>query len=534
MNVLINKIHKSDNDIVWHLSAQFPGPTAPRDFVVCLLSLDTMKQTKVSEKQIDEQYMVVSIPVDHHDAPVRDGMVRGQYESVEIIRKVKDWDQKWKSTDQVHVVDHHGRDRAHTIGFSESRGFSAKGEGIDLRDADEDAGSDLVEWIMITRSDPGGGIPRFMVERGTPSSIANDAVKFLDWATSKENIPVETDDIEELTTPIDEKLSLYKTRSRSDGSTFEPSKATDTGVISSLTSVVRDGFEKYAPGVPQSLSKLMPGQDDTIDDDDSDDTDSSSLDSFASAEQFTTAEEQPLSSTHVDLLRQPEGEASSISSLNSVQTTDSNLESKLAKLEEKKKSLDSEYDKVTKRDEVKAQEALSKEAKEAAKVKERLERERQKREAKYAKEMKKLDQKRKREERKAEEKRQKALEGDALGQMRRERDQAKRMAEVLKQENEIFKDRVRDLQRENTLIVQRVSKLSGGREMLREIKTLVASPNSSKSNVHVNMQPGNGAVGAKDQTRARSTSPAATTRSSDSSLNSGIKESGKGVANDES
>ncbi|KFY83257.1 hypothetical protein V500_10118, partial [Pseudogymnoascus sp. VKM F-4518 (FW-2643)] len=41
-----------------------------------------------------------------------------------------------------------------------------------------------VEWIMLTRSDPGGSVPRFMVERGTPGSIVADAAKFLNWACS--------------------------------------------------------------------------------------------------------------------------------------------------------------------------------------------------------------------------------------------------------------------------------------------------------------------------------------------------------------
>ncbi|KAL1973734.1 hypothetical protein VTN31DRAFT_5294 [Thermomyces dupontii] len=36
---------------------------------------------------------------------------------------------------------------------------------------------------MITRSDPGGNVPRWMVERGTPKSIAGDAAKFLNWVS---------------------------------------------------------------------------------------------------------------------------------------------------------------------------------------------------------------------------------------------------------------------------------------------------------------------------------------------------------------
>ncbi len=113
--------------------------------------------------------------------------------------------------------------------------------------------SNLVEWIMITRSDPGGGIPRFMVERGTPGSIASDAVKFLDWAASG---PASSIDSEASSVQINDDSSgqnidtladdrterLY--RARSDSSTFEPSKPTDTGVIAALTSAVRAGVRQ--------------------------------------------------------------------------------------------------------------------------------------------------------------------------------------------------------------------------------------------------------------------------------------------------
>lgn len=45
-----------------------------------------------------------------------------------------------------------------------------------------------VEWIMITRSDPGGSVPRWMVERGTPGGIIKDAERFLDWAAGNHNL----------------------------------------------------------------------------------------------------------------------------------------------------------------------------------------------------------------------------------------------------------------------------------------------------------------------------------------------------------
>lgn len=45
-----------------------------------------------------------------------------------------------------------------------------------------------VEWIMITRSDPGGSVPRWMVERGTPGGIVRDAEKFFNWAAANHTL----------------------------------------------------------------------------------------------------------------------------------------------------------------------------------------------------------------------------------------------------------------------------------------------------------------------------------------------------------
>lgn len=53
-----------------------------------------------------------------------------------------------------------------------------------------------VEWIMITRSDPGGSVPRWMVERGTPSGIIKDAERFLDWAAGNHNLAEHPSDAE--------------------------------------------------------------------------------------------------------------------------------------------------------------------------------------------------------------------------------------------------------------------------------------------------------------------------------------------------
>jgi hypothetical protein len=81
--------------------------------------------------------------------------------------------------DDISVVE--TRTRGHTISFDKSRGFTAKGEGMDVPREDDESECNPVEWIMITRSDPGGSVPRFMIERGTPGGIVADASKFLNW-----------------------------------------------------------------------------------------------------------------------------------------------------------------------------------------------------------------------------------------------------------------------------------------------------------------------------------------------------------------
>lgn len=222
---------------VYHLSAQFPGPTTPRDFVTMLMT------TERTEEGGPRQFMIVSKPCIHPQTPEREGFIRGQYQSVELIREVPVLPSRTKSASMNDLAvagqpkkpkqerkraesqtsslgrdavlrnansshpapDEHGIDapapapaagqtppvrtpsedtrrRGHTISFAGSRGTDAKGEYHDI--PADDPERNPVEWIMLTRSDPGGLVPRFMVERGTPGSIVADAAKFLNWACS--------------------------------------------------------------------------------------------------------------------------------------------------------------------------------------------------------------------------------------------------------------------------------------------------------------------------------------------------------------
>ena len=76
--------------------------------------------------------------------------------------------------------DETGRKRGKTIGTT--------GVG-DVADDDDDYET-MVEWLMVTRSDPGGSVPRFMIERGTPPGIAGDANKFLQWTLHTTLLPL--------------------------------------------------------------------------------------------------------------------------------------------------------------------------------------------------------------------------------------------------------------------------------------------------------------------------------------------------------
>ncbi|KAL6233424.1 hypothetical protein BDW75DRAFT_191302 [Aspergillus navahoensis] len=138
---------------VYHVSASFPRPTTSRDFVVMIV---TWEEGFVENEGVDgngiqreeregRSWMMVSKPVEHPDAPEGEEYIRGQYESVEMIREI--------------LVDQDGSD------------------------TDAESESNPVEWTMVTRSDPGGTIPRWMVEKGTPKSICTDAAKFLEWAS---------------------------------------------------------------------------------------------------------------------------------------------------------------------------------------------------------------------------------------------------------------------------------------------------------------------------------------------------------------
>ncbi|KAK6515408.1 hypothetical protein TWF506_007744 [Arthrobotrys conoides] len=253
---------------VYHLSAQFPGPSAPRDFVTACITSSSSAPPRTSNAtkagMQGREFTMVSRPLNHSSAPEQSGFVRGKYESIEFIREIipDDGEEESAPRRSMSVSDltqrasvllsvddasrQVGRRRSRTVGESPRKAVSfeestangnavsrtgtfgsdplkghrasrlreaisaddlpedeekkvpsadvaeqkVKSTGVAVEEGDMDSlegdgETNPVEWIMLTRSDPGGSVPRFMVERGTPGSIIKDAEKFLDWACEK-------------------------------------------------------------------------------------------------------------------------------------------------------------------------------------------------------------------------------------------------------------------------------------------------------------------------------------------------------------
>lgn len=453
-------------------------------------------------KLVPRHWMVVSVPIDHPEAPARQGLVRGSYESVEMIREIPLTPSKSKSTPNLVNTDgtERGRARGSTIGYAESRGESAKGERMDNHGSSaDDPESNPVEWIMVTRSDPGGGIPRFMVERGTPASITADAAKFLDWATTIEDTP----DIEEDSRPSQEGVTQQRpahqikhqsteysaaagnghlagvspqaTRSES---TFEPSHPSHTGVIASLTSAVQSGIEMYAPLVVQNnLPEFMhPSSRRGYDSDTSSSDDS--FESFDDAIDYRTAYEGPRSpdplASESDLSMFPDDSSGITEKGLERRGTDSTdhvrYEKELAKLTAKRKQLDDRMERGREDKAKRTRELDEKDEKDAEKTKEKIEKEKKKQEGKYEKELRKLEQKKEKEAKRLEDRQRKNRNKDQLSRVTRERNEYRRQVEILRRENELLHLQLGDLQNQNTLLVQKVGKTGAGNDILTAVR----------------------------------------------------------------
>ncbi|KAL8714250.1 MAG: hypothetical protein Q9220_001979 [cf. Caloplaca sp. 1 TL-2023] len=571
---------------VYHLSAQFPGPTTPRDFVTLLVTSSTALEISASSStpgpghernpsytsKAPRHFMVLSKPCMHPDCPPRDGYVRGNYESIEFIREIPVKPKKSSSTtDLPHLAwrtdntpsvekaalvrsaqqvlekgssgdemladmnaDGHvplakdvlvqeGRKRGKTISFAESRGVRAKGEAVDTpHDAfDDPAEQNPVEWIMITRSDPGGNVPRFMVERGTPAGIVSDASKFLDWACKKEH-PVK-DDYGEQADQVDqdidrkgghrESLEQYQTNGHLAGleeetpasaessmtltegiatspSTVKGAQNQEEGAITTLATAMVAGLESYAP---QVVLDRLPGHQQEVSSSSwlsnnpvpaasngrTNASEAASIASTSDTASFASAED------HFD---DDDDDASSKSpkSLNSTPKKSpaaggDRQQRELSKLEQRKKALDDQLARTREKETKDRAELTSREEERIRKAEEKHARETAKYEERFQKEVAKLEAKRQKDEQKSIEKKKKAEDKDEKVRLLKERDAARSEAESLKKEAELLKEQIGALQKENTVLVSKIGKLEGGKKALGELQAELESDGRSRS-----------------------------------------------------
>ncbi|KAL9114971.1 MAG: hypothetical protein Q9227_001214 [Pyrenula ochraceoflavens] len=558
---------------VYHLSAQFPGPTTPRDFVTFLVtSSSSMKEQKKDGDRLERpprHYTIISKPCDHPDTQPRDGFIRGSYESVEFIREVPRRPKRSQSsidlarlrgksppldrsamlrnsekTNTLPMQQPNGnandnsrmsprvaasddaddrrrstsRGRGATISFAESRGRSAKGEAFDNPNFEDlDPERNPIEWIMITRSDPGGSVPRFMVERGTPSSIVADASKFLDWACQAEHPDIDADEEVEQNQDdptlkignfesfqanghlagisedgtLDERLKDNVPISNEESHHSSKNSSKPPSIPGALPdSVPSDSLSGSQPGfmagvssyigsyAPHALTDYISGSraatptKDThqaAEDDDATSTISST--SFASADSHLRSRTHDIhasihsSTSHSSL---PKIDAADPTT-NAVDRgepipppssdPDPSLSKELQKMAEKRAAFSAELAAARSKAARDTESQSQRSAENLRKTEERHARELKRMEDKHAKEVEKLARKKSRERRKEEEKRRKQEDKDEKTRLVRERDEARAALEEARKLGELRMKQVGDLQRENT----RLTALLGGR-----------------------------------------------------------------------
>jgi len=539
---------------VWQLSAAFPGPVSPREFITMTAATDRCGDCDEGEEQDgvrSNHYMVVSIPVDHPDAAPRDGLVRGFYESVEVIRQVdlaKKDGSRWSDTQSKSATNllasgetvrsrSTSRQRASTISYAKSRGPDAKGEKVDrvqegTEAEDEDDEGTAVEWIMVTRSDPGGGIPRFMVERNTPAAIIQDATKFLSWATKQEELFEEDAEMEKQGISAEERERRLSVRRESlQESRFSPAEAnghlagvlpssSGHGIIASIAAATENALETYTPniirdGLEHWLSHPLTTDDTGTGADDDNSTETSSLGSFESAQQYYSIEDHDIqdslsSNVPTDSMSGLDTKSSQSSEglrVQDIMVEDNKHYKELEKLERRRKELEARFEKQRQTEAKKSEDISSKEARDAEKARERHEKEVRKQKEKHDREIKKLEEKREREAKRLIERQKKAQEKDMLSKIKRDRDEFKSQVDILRKENELLRTQVLELQRENTTLVREVGKLESGPITLRTVKDEIKKGSRNRGS----------SVGSKESRTSRASKDSYPSKGSDDS-----------------
>ncbi|KAK4239614.1 hypothetical protein C8A03DRAFT_13993 [Achaetomium macrosporum] len=486
---------------LYQVSARFPGPTTPRDFVTLLM----MPKEKGDRKGDDgkrrppRKFIIVSRPCDHPDCPPRSGFIRGTYESVELIREVPVEKQIRRARSSINLSRDEMKDGAERAA---GHGFESEGEGRARLSKDGD-GTDTevaIEWLMVTRSDPGGSVPKFMVEKGTPGGVINDAGKFLKWLSSQT--------IEDLTKPLRAQEGGVETKPTGKSPIKEkPGQAPATASVQDqLADGKTGGHHEEAPppgtggiygmltsalsaatsAVTSRVAAFAPSSKATDSDMSDDESDTTSEASFASAEEGnpsppdaslpTNAKDtsnvetdgastisevttsQPLSREPTPSTGFSQAQSRHEKELRKLQQRMRKAEEKLERRRAKHKTASTDTDNNTTAAKEKEAEISKEEDQALAKLHEKHQREIARQEEKYRRELERLAQKRAAEERKAEQRRRKQAEREERANLAMELERVKAERDVARKEVEMLRERVGELQGQNTRLVARLGR----------------------------------------------------------------------------
>ncbi|KAI0200516.1 hypothetical protein F4808DRAFT_429240 [Astrocystis sublimbata] len=436
---------------VYQLSAQFPGPTTPRDFVTLCLSSDTPNGPGKLRS-----YMLVSKPCVHPECPQRQGFIRGYYESVEIIREIKV--EKAQDTSGP-LMDATNKASLKTSGSNSGEGKSTKHEELENQD---DGTVSTIEWLMITRSDPGGSVPRFMIEKKTPEGIVTDAGKFIEWMSSKryENMFDSNYDSTKATGEADQttiptpvaplKAAAGASKELKAAGTAEtnypesPGAGGVYGMISGALGMLASAAASRLLGPPEDdASESESGvSSPTLDDD------TSSLHSFHSLDPTENEESTAKTGEGKEAAPSMNSEAGEEirQSSESTSTRSVQQEKELKKLEERKRKAEEKLRREQERALAKQSDDAQRDQLALQKLREKHEREVAKQEEKYQRGRQKLEAKRASEEKKAEDRRRKQAEREMKANLSLELEKARAERDVVCKRNEALTEQVGQLQ----------------------------------------------------------------------------------------
>jgi len=490
---------------VYQLSAHFGGPTTPRDFVTLLLSSasDNEGDRRARRKTPPRQFMIISRPCIHKQCPPRTGFIRGQYESVEVIREVpidKPLRRTRSSIDLsreevkplaedddditreailrsarkvAESLEQNGGKRKPTP-MSVSVSFDARSEAGADDDNDDDDDETAIEWLMITRSDPGGSVPRFMVEKGTPGGIVSDAGLLLKWLATKDPSDFEErDDTTIKQEAIAEGEAHAEAGQRNDAKPIhatknllpdEEAQAQDvapSGFYGMIAGALGAGVSVVASRMPNPFSGSTRDTESEPDPEAGEtagsESDASSVHSFASAMESAPGQQD---ATSTELLTPEVSSTHSTRSDESkaVSATPTQHEKELRKLEERRRKVQEKMSKMRERSLAKKSEDKEKDEAAQRKLKEKHEREVARQDEKYRRELQRLEERRLQDERKAEERRRKQVEREEKANLALELERVRSERDVARKQLEILKEQIGELQAQNTMLVAKLGK----------------------------------------------------------------------------